>query len=94
VEGQSKHLDLEVDGVAGQIAFGPAPIAIFYDESGIGGQNKIARPAFDQLESALLQQRHQWDQPCGADLFARPAWSLPDVMITRGCHSLFSSGVG
>ncbi len=29
VERQAEDLDVEVNGVAGQIAFGPAPIAVF-----------------------------------------------------------------
>jgi hypothetical protein len=37
VEGEAEHLDMEVDGIAGEVAFGPAPIAVFDDESGIGG---------------------------------------------------------
>jgi hypothetical protein len=52
VEGQAEHLDVEVNGVAGEVAFGPAPVTVFDDEAGIGGQNKIARLAFDELESA------------------------------------------
>ena len=39
VEGQAKNLDVEVNGVAGQIAFGPAPVAVFDDETGIGVTN-------------------------------------------------------
>ena len=35
VEGQAEHLGKEVDGVAGQIAFGPAPIGVFDDQTGI-----------------------------------------------------------
>jgi len=49
VEGQTKNLDMEVNGIAGQIAFRPAPVAVFDDETGTGGQNKIARLARDQL---------------------------------------------
>ena len=41
VEGQAEDLDEEVDGVAGQIAFRPAPVAVFDDEAGIGGQGKL-----------------------------------------------------
>ena len=32
-------MDVEVNGVAGQIAFGPAPVAVFDDETGIGVTN-------------------------------------------------------
>lgn len=42
VEGQAEDLDVEVNGIAGKIAFRPAPVAVFDDETGIGGQNKIA----------------------------------------------------
>ena len=54
---------MEVNGVASQIAFGPAPITVFYDQSRIGGQDKVARLAFDELESALLQERDERGQP-------------------------------
>ena len=47
VEGQAKDLGTEVDGVAGQIALGPAPIGVFDDQTGIGGQGKIAGLALD-----------------------------------------------
>ena len=50
VEGQAEDLDVEVNGVAGQIAFGPAPVAVFDDETGVGGQNKIARLAGDEFQ--------------------------------------------
>ncbi len=32
VEGQAENLDVEVNGVARQIAFGPATVAVFDDE--------------------------------------------------------------
>ena len=73
MEGQAEHLDMEVNGVAGQIALRPAPVAVFDDEARIGGQGKIVRLADDELESALLQEWRQRGQPGGADLFARPA---------------------
>ena len=50
VEGQAEDLDKEVDGVAGQIALGPAPVAVFDDEAGEGGQNEVAGLLFDELE--------------------------------------------
>lgn len=90
VEGQPQHLDMEVNGITGEVTFRPAPVAVFDDETGIGWQNKIARLALDQLQAALLQQRHQRGQARGADLLARPARAFK-----RGAgHSLFSSGVG
>ena len=45
MEGQAEDLDVEVDGVAGELAFGPAPVAVFDDEAGIGGQNEVVRPS-------------------------------------------------
>jgi hypothetical protein len=45
VEGQSEDLDVEVNGITGEIAFRPAPVAIFDDEAGIGGRDKVARLA-------------------------------------------------
>ena len=52
--------------------WGPAPVAVFEDQAGIGGQTKIVRLAYEELESALLEQWPQGGQPSGADLFARP----------------------
>jgi hypothetical protein len=75
VEGQAEDLDVEVDGIAGEIAFRPAPVAVFDDEAGIGGQAEVAGLAGDELESVLLQQRHQRGQPGGADLLPRPPWA-------------------
>ena len=72
MEGVAKDLDVEVNGVAGEVAFGPAPVIVFDDEAGVGGQSKIARLAGDELEPVLLQQRHQRGQPGCADLFTRP----------------------
>ena len=59
MEGEAENLDVEVDGVAGEVAFGPAPVAVVDDEAGIGGHNKVARLAFDELVSALLEE---WNQ--------------------------------
>jgi hypothetical protein len=73
VEGQAEDLDVEVDSVAGQITFGPAPIGVLDDQAGIGGQDQIAGGLFDELESALLEERNQRRQPGGADLLPRPA---------------------
>jgi len=55
VERKAKHLDVEVDGVAGEVAFGPAPIAVFDDETGTGGQNEVVRLPCDDFESAFFE---------------------------------------
>jgi hypothetical protein len=89
VEGQAEDLDQEVNGVAGPISLGPAPIAVFDDESGKGGQKEIARLLLDQLEGAFLEQRRQRGQPGGPDLLTRPAG-----LRGAGCHNPFANGVG
>ena len=89
VEGQAKDLDVEVNGVAGEVPLRPAPIAVFDDEAGISGQNKIARLLGDELKSAFFEQRHQRRQPGGADLLPAPSGSRREVG-----HSLFASEVG
>ena len=95
VEGQAEDLDMEVDGVASQVTLWPAPVAVFDDETGIGGQDKIARLTFDQMESMLLQERNQRGDSGSADLFACPAECWRTATIKRWVgHSLFSSGVG
>lgn len=70
VEGQAKDLDVEVNGVAGEVALGPAPVAVFDDETGKSRQDKIARLCRDELQAAFLQERNQWSDSCGADLLA------------------------
>jgi hypothetical protein len=85
---------VEVNGVAGQVSFGPAPIGVFDDQTGIAGQNKIACLAWGELESPLLQEWRQWCEPGGADLLARPAGATPGWIKGVGGLSLFSSGVG
>ena len=42
VEREAEDQDMEVDGIAGHVSFGPAPVRVFDDETGIGGQNKVA----------------------------------------------------
>ena len=93
VEGQAENLDVEVNGVAGQVAFGPAPVAVFDDETGISWQNKIAGLLGNELKPALLEQRHQRCQSGGADLFARPPWALRTTRWRWVGHSLFSNAV-
>ena len=55
VKGEAEHLDVEVNGVASQVAFGPAPIAGFDDEPWIGGQNEVARLPGDKLEAVFFE---------------------------------------
>ena len=38
--------------VAGEVALGPAPVTVFDDQTGTGGQNEIARLVFDELDVA------------------------------------------
>jgi len=56
VEGQVEDLDKEVDGIAGQVALGPAPIAVLDDETGISGQDEIAGFLEDELESLFCEK--------------------------------------
>ena len=76
VKRQPEHAHEEVNGVAGEVALGPAPVAVFDDEAGIGGQNEITGLAGDQLESALLQKPNQWGESGVADLLACPPLAL------------------
>ena len=61
MEGEAEDLDVKVNGIAGEVAFGPAPIGVLDEEAGIGGQNEIACLAFVELESALLGLRSVGD---------------------------------
>lgn len=80
----------EVDGVTGEVAFGPSPVGVFDDETREGGEVEVMGFAFGELESALLEKGRQGDQSCGADLVAGPAGLF---FIVVGGHGLFSSGV-
>lgn len=73
MEVQAQDLDLEVDGIALEVALGPAPIRFFDEEAGEGGQLEVARLLFDELEAAFLQERDQRGPAGGADLFRSPA---------------------
>ena len=42
MEGQAEHLDVEVNGIASQIALGPAPVAVFDEQTGMSGQFVVA----------------------------------------------------
>ena len=72
VEGQAEDLDVKVNGVSGQITLWPAPVAVFDDETGKGGQNKIARLSCDEFEPAFLQERNQRGDAGGG-----PSWKKP-----------------
>jgi hypothetical protein len=52
VEAQAEYADAEVDGVACQVALGPAPVAVLDDETGIGGEIMVPRLTFAELEAA------------------------------------------
>ena len=98
VEGQTQNLDKEVDGVASEVSLGPAPIAVFDQQSSVVGQFEVASGPLDELESAFLEQGDQRGEPGGTDLVAGPAWSLRSAkwgaLIKAGVgHSLSSSGV-
>jgi hypothetical protein len=76
VERQLQHFHAEVDGVAacragalrrlGEIAFRPAPIAVFEDEAGITVDGVVAGVALPEVESATLEERDDGRQTGGA----------------------------
>lgn len=68
VEAQAEDLDKEVNGIAGPVTLGPAPIAVFEDETRKGGQKEIARFLFKQLESPFMKQWPERRHAGGADL--------------------------
>ena len=95
VEGQAEDLDAEVDGVAGQIAFGPAPVAVFDDEAGIGGQNKLPasrrRVGVRAFASSGASGASRAARICSR--VQRGACARPLLSDGSG-HSLSSNGVG
>ena len=48
MERKGEYLYEEVDGVAGLVAFGPAPVAVFDDETGEGGHAKVVGRQLDE----------------------------------------------
>ena len=93
MEGSPEHLDVEVDGVAALISFGPAPITFFYDETGEVGHQKVASSGLDEEVSTFFQQRGEIGFSGLADLLTSPRWDR--FLCVRGVgHSLSSSGVG
>jgi hypothetical protein len=83
VKRHPQHLDEEVDGVAGQVPFRPAPVGVFDEEAGKGGSLEVACLPFDELELAFLEQWNQGRLPGSTDLFTGPA----RAPIRRGgCH--------
>ena len=93
VEREAQDLDVEVDGVAGQVALGPTPITVFKDETGKGRQNEVTASLFEPLEAALLKQGPERSQSGCADLLASPTGAERGLRRWAG-HSLSSSGVG
>ena len=84
---------MEVDGVAREVALGPAPVTILDEETGKGGQKVVAAPVFEQLEVPFLEQRQERSQSGGADLLTSPAGADGGPKRWVG-HSLSSNGVG
>jgi hypothetical protein len=89
VKGQAENVNVEVNGVAGQIALGSAPVAVFGDVAGIDGQNTIA------ASLAMNSSPRCWSnggsgERGGADLFTRP----PGAIWEGDCHNLFANEGG
>ena len=94
VEREALDFDEEVDGVAGQIAFGPAPIAVLDEETAEGGDGKVTGFALAEGEAVFFQERSQLHFSGGADLFLGPGLGGAGVIRRAWCHSLSSNGVG
>ncbi len=78
VEAQTQDVRAEVDGISGEVALGPAPVAVLHDETGKGGHEEVAAAGFDEGEAAFFEERPQGHEPGRADLLTRPPWR-------RGC---------
>ena len=55
VERQAEDLDVEVNGVAGEVAFRLTPVAVFDDETGIGAQKKIAHLVYTKTAANAFE---------------------------------------
>ena len=73
VKAHPQHLDEKVDGVAGQCALGPAPVALFEEQAWMTGQLKVAGFPFEELQAAPLQKWNERGEAGGADLVTSPA---------------------
>ena len=59
MEAHPEDLDKEVDGIAGDVAFGPAPIRLFDQKVRDSGQFEVTRRSLNNLQALFLEQRQQ-----------------------------------
>jgi hypothetical protein len=57
MERKPQNLNMEVNGIAREIAYWPAPVTVFEDETREGGQNEVAPSLFEQLEVCASEAR-------------------------------------
>ena len=82
-ERRAEHFHVEVYGIAGQIAVGPSPIRRLENQALILFHLQVAAAAIAQGKAAPLEQRRQFDDAGGADLFAGPRLLLPTARVPR-----------
>ena len=70
MERQAENLDEEVNGIASEVALGPAPITIFKQEALVRRQFEVAGGLFGELKAPPLEQRGQGSYAGGSDLLA------------------------
>lgn len=72
VEGKTDDLNEKVDGVAGFIALGPAPIGVFDEEAVVVEHFEVLSGPLNEPQATFLKQRGQGDDAGGADLLPCP----------------------
>ena len=94
MERQSQDLNVEVNGVAGLVVRGPAPIAVFEEQALERGHLEVAGGQFEELEAAFLEQGRQRGHAGRADLLPGPPgpWRAGGVKARVG-RSHDASGV-
>ena len=94
VEREAKDLDEEVDGIAGKLPLGPAPVGLFDEETRMVDQLVVAPLTLEQGEAPSVEEGEDRCHPGGTDLIARPSGRGSDGESRGwGCHGLFSSEV-
>ena len=76
IKRETEDVGEEVDGVARLVLPGPSPVMVFDEKTWMVCRLEVAGVECDEREAALLEQRDEWRETCGADLFAGPAWGL------------------
>jgi len=83
---RSRSGQRQVYRVAAKVAFGPAPVAVFYYQAGMLAHGVIAAARVDEMQAAFFQERGDGGHARGADLLFAPlrrAWAGVACVVCR-----------